>query len=157
MALPKEYIGTIVIGASSDTDDSTGQVTERYAPITLEPNVVENAFSEFRGEIQQTPPMYSAIKIKGERLYKLARQGKKIHREPRTVTIHELKLLDLREAEMDVLVRCSKGAYIRALARDIGKALNSGGYLHQLRRTKIGEYDIKNAFTIDGFIERLVN
>ena len=131
----KTYEATLRLGIATDTEDITGTVLE-----TKEVNITEAAFlavlEQFRGEILQIPPMYSAIKINGQKLYDLARKGKEVERKPRSITIYELELLE-QVSETDYLIRCvcSKGTYIRTLCHDIGQALGCGGAMSSLRRT----------------------
>lgn len=152
MVLEKEYRGVIQLGAETDSHDVTGKVIQE-TPLTLPLNEdeVESALEQFRGEIQQVPPMFSALKQNGQKLYHLARKGKSIKREPRSVYIKELKMLALQRDLIEIDVVCSKGTYIRALARDIGRALGYGGFLKELVRTRIGFYTIENAFDLSNY------
>ena len=153
VGLDKEYLAKLKLGASSDTMDRTGKITElaqTELPLPpLDKRGTEGAFvsvlEKFRGEIDQVPPMYSAKKIGGKKLYELAREGKEVERKPVRVTIHELELLSFAWPFAEIRTRVSSGTYIRALADDIGKALGCGAYLEELRRTKIGAYDVKDA------------
>lgn len=150
MHLDKEYIATISLGSETDTYDREGKVTFKAEEIHFQkilaqlPEVLES----FRGKIEQVPPMYSALKVKGKKMYELARQGKEIERKPREVFIDELKLLEVNSGEspsLVVRVRCSTGTYIRSLAFDIGRALGVGAHLTELRRTKIGAFSVEDA------------
>lgn len=116
---------------------------------------IKVALKQFLGEISQTPPIYSAIKVDGKRAYKLAREGKMPEMKPREVTIHELCLMSYVFPELKVKVKCSSGTYIRTLAEDIGKALSCGAYLTELRRTKIGNYNIADALTVEKALKKL--
>lgn len=152
MKLEKEYRGVIQLGVETNSHDVTGAVVQR-TKITAFPGreKVNAVLSKFHGEIQQVPPMHSALKIKGERLYRLARKGKTVEREPRLVHIRRITLLDLRNDVLEIEVVCSKGTYIRALARDIGRALGVGGYLKSLMRTRVGFYTLENAHNLVQF------
>ena len=137
----KTYETVLRLGVTTDTEDVTGTVLEeREVNITQEQ--VEAALQQFRGEILQVPPMYSALKVNGQKLCDLARKGKEVERKPRPITIHELSLLETGENTLRLRVRCSKGTYIRTLCKDIGEALGCGGCMAQLRRTTAGEYTI---------------
>jgi tRNA pseudouridine55 synthase len=145
MSKDKEYVATARLGAVSDTQDLTGEVTETPdSPIPTREQV-ESAAGKFRGPIMQVPPMYSAKKIGGQRLYDLARAGKEVEREPRPVTIHELEILDYRYPVLKFRVVCSPGTYVRTLAYDLGQALGSSAYLSELRRTKSGNLSVADA------------
>jgi tRNA pseudouridine55 synthase len=136
----KRYWARIKLGQTTTTADAEGEVLqERPVPEFSEAQLLE-VLARFTGEISQIPPMYSAIKHKGERLYNLARQGVEVEREPRQISIHELKLTQFGSPEFEIEVHCSKGTYIRTLAEDIGEALGCGGYLSALRRTGVGPY-----------------
>ena len=149
MSLPKEYEAVIRLGQTSDTDDAEGALI----PVGEVPDMAAEAWTDivspFVGEIQQVPPVYSAIKQQGKRLYALARQGKTVERPPRTVQIYAIDVLDWHSPDLRLLVRCGRGTYIRALARDIGEALGCGGYLAGLSRTAIGDHRIEQAWTLD--------
>ncbi len=145
----KRYWVRIKLGETTTTADSEGEVVSIRPVEGIGEAEIRQALEPFRGEIQQIPPMYSALKHKGERLYKLAREGKEVEREPRAVTIHGLELLacDLPEFELDV--HCSKGTYVRTLAEDIGEALGCGAHVTALRRTGVGPYDADGMVTLD--------
>ncbi|MES9978225.1 MAG: tRNA pseudouridine(55) synthase TruB, partial [Candidatus Thiodiazotropha sp. 6PLUC5] len=145
----KRYQVRVKLGEITTTADAEGEVIETADPSGVTEAALLETMAEFQGEQQQLPPMYSAIKHKGERLYKLARQGIEVEREPRTIHIHGLDLLsfDLPEFEMDV--RCSKGTYVRTLAEDIGKRLGCGAYVTGLRRTGVGPYDDQSMLTLE--------
>ena len=144
VGLDKAYEATLRFGATSDTMDRTGRIEQQ--PCTpVSHTRVETALWNFRGEIDQVPPMYSAKKIGGKKLYELAREGKEIERKPVRVTIHELELLSFEWPHARIRTRVSSGTYIRSLAHDIGQALGSGAYLEELRRTKIGTYAVEDA------------
>lgn len=145
VGLDKAYEATLRLGATSDTMDRTGAIAEQKdcAPVSRE--AFEAALEKFRGEIDQVPPMYSAKKVGGKKLYELAREGVEIERKPVRVTIHELDLAEFAWPHAKIRTRVSSGTYIRALADDIGKALGCGAYLEELRRTAIGSFDVKDA------------
>ena len=140
----KTYEAVLRLGLTTDTEDISGTVlSEKEVNISKEQflSVLEN----FRGEIQQIPPMYSAIKINGQKLCDLARKGREVERKPRTITIHRLECLEFSGNTARLLVHCSKGTYIRTLCKDIGEALSCGGCMAALRRVSAGEYTIENA------------
>jgi tRNA pseudouridine55 synthase len=144
----KEYLATLKLGERTSTGDSEGEVLERKA-VHLEPSRLSAALAKFRGEIQQIPPMHSALKRGGVPLYKLARKGESVAREARSVRIHELELLSFEGVEAKVRVRCSKGTYVRTLAEDIGAALGCGAHLSALKRTGSGGFRIEAAIGLD--------
>ncbi len=150
VGLDKAYEATLRLGATSDTMDRTGAIAEQKdcAPVSRE--AFEAALEKFRGEIGQVPPMYSAKKVGGKKLYELAREGVEIERKPVRVTIHELELVAFSWPTAKIRTRVSSGTYIRALADDIGKALGCGAYLEELRRTRIGSFDVKDAVAKEG-------
>jgi len=154
MDLEKEYIGRIELGVVTDSLDVTGKVLQTYPTYKLTPTAIEKTCKAFIGEIEQVPPAYSAVKINGVRAYQLARAGKAVPLKPRRIKILELAILDIQIPFVTIKVVCSKGTYIRALARDIGEKLNTGGYLKSLVRTRIGQYRIEDALTIEQ-IERM--
>ena len=145
----KEYLAGLRLGVETNTQDITGQVLSTR-PVTAGQAELEGALPAFTGPIMQVPPMYSAIKRNGQKLYELARAGKEVHRDPRPVTIHALELLG-RTEEGDYLlrVRCSKGTYVRTLCHDIGAALGCGGCMSSLRRTEAAGFTIEQAVTIE--------
>lgn len=136
----KRYQGTIKLGVRTRTGDAEGEVLETCTPGPYSLEQVHDVLARFCGRIEQIPPMHSAIKHKGQPLYKLAHQGLEVERAPRQVTIHELKLLHHEGDELEIEVHCSKGTYIRTLAEDIGTALGCGAHLSQLRRTAVGPF-----------------
>ena len=145
----KEYVATLHLGEVTDTQDSTGTVLEGHE-VTVSRADVEVVLPQFTGKIEQIPPMYSAIKIGGQKLYDLARQGKEVERKPRRITIYELELLEqVSPADYRLRVLCSKGTYIRTLCHDIGQALGCGGCMSSLRRTMAAGYTIADAVTIE--------
>ena len=148
----KAYEAVLRLGLHTDTEDITGTVLEEK-----EVNISEEQFlsvlENFRGEIQQIPPMYSAIKINGQKLCDLARKGREVERQPRTITIYRLECLEFTGTTARLLVHCSKGTYIRTLCKDIGEALGCGGCMESLRRVTAGEYTIGNSVPLQTLIE----
>lgn len=144
----KVYHAQIELGTATDTYDASGKVTQRGDPSTVTREQIEAALASFRGFIEQTPPLYSAIKYKGVPLYKLARAGVEVPRRKRAVHISQLELLDLKLPSLTLEVACSKGTYIRSLAHDLGQALGCGGYLRSLSRLKSGPFHLSEALTI---------
>ncbi len=148
----KTYETVLRFGITTDTEDTSGTVlTEQEVNISLAQ--LEAALENFRGEIMQVPPMYSALKINGQKLVDLARKGKEVERKPRPITIHELTLLDFTGDTARLRVRCSKGTYIRTLCKDIGEALGCGGCMAELRRVQAGEYTIDQAVPLLKLLE----
>ena len=148
----KTYETVLRLGMTTDTEDIFGTVlTEQDAFVTGE--MLETVLEKFRGEILQTPPMYSALKINGQKLCDLARKGKEVERQPRPITIHELTLLGMEADGIHLRVRCSKGTYIRTLCKDIGEALGCGGCMAALRRVQAGEYTIHEAVPLETLLE----
>lgn len=150
----KSYRFTCRLGVTTATGDADGEVlaTRRVGPLDREQ--VEAVLQRFRGVIQQVPPMYSALKRNGQPLYKLARKGIEVEREPRAVTIHELRLLRLEAQALECEMRCSKGTYVRTLAADLGEALGCGAHIAALRRTAVEPYDATRMVTLDTLQER---
>jgi tRNA pseudouridine55 synthase len=149
MSEDKEYAGTIRLGEVTDSQDADGQIIETNPVLALSREQVQQAFDKFRGDFYQTPPMVSAIKKNGVPLYKLARQGKEIEREPRFVRVYAQEVREIRLPEIDFLVVCSKGFYVRTYAHDIGRELGCGAHLSALRRTKSGRFSVENAVSVD--------
>lgn len=147
----KEYTGTIVLGATTPSYDMETEI-DAYFPLEhIDLDLIHKTIPQFTGEINQKPPIFSAIKKDGVRLYEHARAGDEIVIESRKTTIHSFEITRFELPEIDFKVSCSKGTYIRSLAFDFGKALQSGGYLSALRRTKIGDFSIENASLITNF------
>jgi tRNA pseudouridine55 synthase len=143
--LPKEYVATMRLGQRTDTLDAEGTIIEEKDPSGINETDIKAALSRFRGAIRQTPPMYSAIKRGGKPLYKLARKGIDVEREPRIVEIYELTPLGFEKPFVKLKVSCSKGTYIRTLCDDIGTALGVGAHMTELQRTRIGHFGIEDA------------
>ncbi len=148
----KEYETLLRPGLVTDTQDITGTVLEEHE-VCLNDEKIEAVLQNFRGEIMQIPPMYSALKIGGQKLCDLARKGKEIERQPRPITIHALDYLGMEDGCIKLRVDCSKGTYIRTLCQDIGQALGCGGCMAQLRRTKAGDYTIQEAVPLEQLLE----
>lgn len=145
----KEYVAGLRLGLVTNTQDTSGETLEEH-PVSVTEEELERVLEQFRGEIDQVPPMYSAIKINGKKLYELARKGREVERPARRVTIHSLTL-ESREGEADftIRVRCSKGTYVRTLCHDIGQALGCGGCMSSLRRTMAAGFTLEDAVTLD--------
>lgn len=151
----KEYTGTFYIGATTPSYDLETEIDETFPTSHIDESLIHETVKQFLGEIDQKPPIFSAIKKDGVRLYEHARAGETIEIASRKTTIHEFEITRIALPEIDFRVVCSKGTYIRSLAYDFGKAMNSGSHLTALRRTKIGDYDVKNAIDITLFEESL--
>ena len=147
--LNKTYWTVMQLGKCTDTQDATGQVTSQHAVPSLSPQHVKDVLLLFTGAVMQTPPMYSALKYRGKRLYKLARRGQTVARQPRQVYIQQCKLLDLRGVQVTLNMTCSKGTYIRTLCEDIGLALGYGAHMVHLQRCAIGTFYLKQAYTLN--------
>lgn len=148
----KTYETVLRLGITTDTEDMTGTVlTEEKVSFTEEQ--LQETLAAFRGEILQVPPMYSALKVNGQKLCDLARKGKTVERQPRPITIHELTLVERRENTLRLRVRCSKGTYIRTLCKDIGEKLGCGGCMESLRRVAAGEYAIDEAVPLQTLLD----
>lgn len=144
----KRYFVRIKLGLVTDTGDKEGNLLETRPVDSFKKEDLDLLIARFVGEIEQVPPMYSALKHKGQRLYELARKGIEVERPPRKVTIYQLNLLDFGEDFVELDVCCSKGTYIRTLAEDMGEALGCGGHVEVLRRTAVNRFDVKQAFTL---------
>jgi tRNA pseudouridine55 synthase len=149
MSEDKEYVGTMKLGEVTNTQDRDGEVIEAHEVGTLDKSVIEGAFAKFHGDFYQIPPMVSAIKKEGVPLYKLAREGKIVEREPRCVHVYAHEIRKVRLPEIDFRVICSKGFYVRTYAHDIGQELGCGAHLSALRRTKSGRFTVDGAVTIE--------
>ncbi len=150
MSEDKEYIGTMTLGQTTNTQDAEGEVDEeKEIPSDLDDAAIQAAFKKFHGDFYQTPPMVSAIKKDGVPLYKLARQGKEVKRDPRFVHVYSHRIDRVEVPEIDFTVRCTKGFYVRTYAHDIGQELGCGAHLSALRRTKSGRFDLERAVTFD--------
>lgn len=151
-AAEKEYLAHLRLGIETDTQDITGTVLRTSSEIP-DRAALESVLPRFCGEIRQIPPMYSAIKVNGKKLYEIARRGGEVERQPRVIFIRELSLLGEENGEFILRVRCSKGTYIRTLCHDIGQMLGCGGVMTALRRTRVGSYDVRDAHTVSALSE----
>ncbi len=154
--MPKEYTGTIVLGASTPSYDLETPIDQTFPIAHITEAMITQAATSFTGEITQTPPLFSALKKEGKRLYTYARKGMDVTVAPRKITIHEFEVTSINLPNVDFRVVCSKGTYIRSLAHDFGKKLASGGHLSALKRTKIGDYNVDNAVTPAYFQEKVL-
>lgn len=157
MTLEKEYEGTLVLGADTDSHDVTGKIISQREVPALGREEIEAALQKYIGEIMQTPPMFSALKKEGRRLYDLARAGENVEVEPRPVTIYRMELLNVNLPEISLRLACSRGTYVRALARDLGNDLGCGAFLKNLRRTRIGSYRSTDSLSVPQFIASLTD
>lgn len=149
----KEYVATIALGATTPSFDLETEIDATYPTDHITRPLVEATLTRFIGRIEQVPPKFSACKIDGRRAYKIARTGQEVELKPKVLVIDEIELLDYRQDQIILRIVCSKGTYIRALARDIGEALGSGGHLTALRRTRVGDVRIDDCLTIDQAVE----
>ena len=149
----KAYEATLMLGMTTDTADIQGK-TLRQAPFQdITKKQIEDTFRQFLGDIEQTPPMVSAVKVSGKRLYKLARKGIEVKREPRKIRISSLRLVSFSLPEVRFHLECSKGTYVRKLAEDVGKVLGCGGCISQIKRTKVGDFSIEEAVKLEDIDE----
>ena len=153
----KEYTGTIVLGSTTPSFDLETEINETFPTQHITEDLIHETTKQFIGDIQQYPPVFSALKKEGKRLYEFARAGENVEIKPRTVSISEFEITNIDGLNVNFRAVCSKGTYIRSLANDFGKALKSGGHLSVLRRTKIGDFNVDNASSIEDFIENLKN
>jgi tRNA pseudouridine55 synthase len=151
----KEYTGTFVLGSTTPSFDLETEINETFPTEHITEKDIHQATKRFIGDIEQFPPIYSAIKKEGKRLYEFARAGEEVVIKSRTVTVSAFKITKINGNNLDFRVVCSKGTYIRSLANDFGKALQSGAHLAALRRTKIGDFDVINAITLEDFTQNL--
>ena len=151
----KEYTGTFTLGATTPSYDLETEIDNTFSTAHITEELLHETTKQFVGEIQQKPPIFSAIKKDGKRLYELARKGETIEIKERTVTVSSFEITKIKLPEVEFRIICSKGTYIRSIAFDYGKALNSGGYLSALRRTKIGNFSVDDAFSVEEFITNL--
>ena len=148
----KEYVAGLCLGVVTDTQDTSGTVLETNS-VCVTRAQLEAALRQFLGPIEQIPPMYSAIKINGQKLYELARRGQEVARRPRSITIHALELLEGEGADWTIRVRCSKGTYVRTLCHDLGRSLGCGGCMSSLRRTRAGSFTLAQAVTMQQVLD----
>jgi tRNA pseudouridine55 synthase len=154
-AMEKEYTGTIILGASTASYDAESEIEKQYPTEHITSEMIQATRQQFIGEIEQVPPIFSAIKVDGQPLYKYAREGVKKEIKSRKITISAFEIDDTAFPKLQFRVVCTKGTYIRSLAHDFGRALQSGAYLGGLRRTRIGKFSVDDALTIDSFLEQL--
>ena len=153
----KEYVATIALGATTPSFDLETEIDATYPTEHITREMVEEVLKKFTGRIEQVPPAFSACKIDGKRAYKMARKGKEVELKAKILVIDEIELLEYSQQSIVVRVVCSKGTYIRALARDIGAALNSGGHLTALRRTRVGDVKVEDCLSVEQAVEMLNN
>lgn len=149
----KEYVAELLLGVETDTQDTTGEVLSKRE-VNISEEEVRLAAASFVGAYNQVPPMYSALKVNGKKLYELAREGKEVERAARPVVIHELEILEINLPVVKMRVACSKGTYIRTLCADIGEKLGCGGTMQSLQRTKVGSFTLENALTLGQLQEK---
>jgi tRNA pseudouridine55 synthase len=154
-AQEKEYTGTITLGGTTPSYDLETEINQVFDVSGISSEMIQAATSQFTGEIQQQPPIFSALKKDGKRLYEFARSGETVDIPTRTVRISTFEINHIDLPKVDFRVACSKGTYIRSLAHDFGKALDNGGHLSALRRTKIGDFDVSDAISIENFEKTL--
>lgn len=152
----KEYVATLRLGATTPSFDLEQEIDAEYPTEHITREMVEETLKSFIGEIQQIPPVYSAVKVNGKRAYDYARKGNEVELKPKLLVIDEIELLDCQLPYITIRVVCSKGTYIRALARDIGIALKSGAHLTSLRRTRVGDVTVENCISLEEF-QNMVN
>jgi tRNA pseudouridine55 synthase len=153
----KEYIATLQLGATTPSFDLEKEIDATYPAEHITRELIDKTIPEFVGEQWQVPPMFSAVQINGKRAYEFARKGESVELKPKLLVIDEIEVLDFDEEKKQLTIRvvCSKGTYIRALARDIGERLGSGAHLTALRRTRVGDTRVEDCLTIDTFLEQL--
>lgn len=151
----KTYTGTFFLGATTECFDTEKEVNQTFDIAGITNDAIVQCATTFVGEQQQFPPIFSAVKIDGKRAYDLARAGKDVEVKSKSITINKFEITKIELPLIDFYVECTKGTYIRSLANDFGAKLNNGAYLYALRRTKIGNYDVKNAFTVDNFLKTI--
>ena len=153
----KEYTGTITLGSTTPSFDLESEINESFETSHITEDLIHETTQQFIGDIQQFPPVFSALKKDGKRLYEYARAGETVEIKSRQIHIAEFEITKINRLNLDFRVVCSKGTYIRSLANDFGKALNSGAHLSALRRTKIGDFNVNNGVSIEAFIASLKN
>lgn len=153
--MDKVYTGSLRLGATTPTYDAESEVDATYPTEHLVTDGILEAVKTLEGTIEQTPPVFSAVKIGGKRAYELARKNKPVEMKKRTVQIHYFKVTDLQIPDLSFKIKCSKGTYIRSLAYDLGRLVDNGAYLTSLRRTQIGEYDVADAWSLDDLVEAI--
>ena len=153
----KEYIATLQLGATTPSYDLEHPIDATYPTEHITLQLIEETLKKFKGEIWQKPPIYSAVKIDGKRAFDYARKGEEVEIKPKLLVIDEIEILKFEEMQLTIRVVCSKGTYIRALARDIGEALNSGAHLIALQRTRVGNVTLSQCYEIEEFISKIEN
>lgn len=153
--MDKTYTGTITLGGTTASYDAEEPVSEIFPTEHITDEMIRAAAADLTGDLQQLPPIFSAIKVDGQPLYKKARRGEMVEVKPRPVTVHEFTITRIELPEVDFVISCSKGTYIRSLAHDIGKALNSGGYLSALRRTVVGPYTEDKMWDLEELLAKI--
>ena len=148
-SVDKEYIAEIVLGETTDSFDREGTTTQKKPVPEFSPKKIDQVLAKFRGDIQQQPPMFSAVKVGGKKLYELARRNQEVERPWRTVSIHRLQLIDRTKYSWTVKVHCSAGTYVRSLAHEIGQTLSCGAYLQNLRRIRSGSFELNRAVSVE--------
>lgn len=151
----KEYIADLKLGATTPSFDIETEEDAQFPTEHIDLKSIEEILLQFIGEIDQIPPIFSAVKVNGRRAYDMARKGEEVELRSKKITIKEIEVLDFKEQHLKLRVVCGKGTYIRSLARDIGSALNSGAYLTGLRRTRVGEFSVDKAYTIESFCDMI--
>ena len=155
--MDKVYVGSMVLGATTPSYDMETKVDQNFETDHLNDAMLHETTVFFKGEIEQVPPAFSAIKVKGERAFNLARKNEVVKLKSRKVTISRFELLNIEIPDINFIVECSKGTYIRSLVHDFGKKVNSGAYLSALKRTKIGQYSVNDALTVEEFKENIIS
>ncbi len=153
----KEYVAEVTLGATTPSYDLETEIDATYPYDHVTRERVEEVLPRFTGRLMQVPPVYSAVKVDGKRAYSFARKGKEVELKPKELEIRELELLDYQPGKITLRVLCSKGTYIRALARDLGEALETGAHLTALRRTRVGDITIERCWSIDEALEHIAN
>jgi len=153
VGMDKAYRATLILGTATNSADIEGKIIEQRSFDHITEEDVAVVFKKFRGAIDQVPPMVSAVKIKGKKLYELARAGIEVERKPRAVTIYRLELQSFKKPEVSFVLECSKGTYVRQLAEDVGKALGCGACITQIERTKVGPFAIEESISLDAINE----
>jgi tRNA pseudouridine55 synthase len=153
----KEYKATLKLGAITPSFDLETEESETFPTNHITPELIQEKLKQFIGQIEQVPPVFSAIKVNGKRAFDYARKGKELELQARTIQIVAIDVIRFEMPELEIRIQCGKGTYIRSLARDIGAALDSGAYLTQLRRIRNGDFQVENAWTIENFEKNLTN
>jgi tRNA pseudouridine55 synthase len=151
----KSYTGTFLLGKSSPSMDTETEMTNRDLPENFDDDLIFETRDSFLGDIEQIPPMYSALKVNGKKLYDLARKGKEVERKPRKVHIYRFEITGINIPEIHFDIKCSKGTYIRVIANDFGEKLGCGALLSKLRRTEIGEFSVNDSLNVEEFVQKI--